>query len=595
MIVAGACLGTMGCLFGAEFYSISSIQSSTSATDFYPVGNLIEGQGIGFGANEPHNSTDGSSFNYWVTDACDYPCDYYLTQPAPVLTIDLGEDRALNEISIWTYFVDNSGKNFSLRFASQQDGPGGYGTSITFSPTFVSPVVDLIPRQSFAFQRTVVARYVEVTINDNFFQGTGIAGGDRVGLGEIAFAVPNENKERLLVTAPRDFQARSGEAQLSSLGAVPFTYLGNPIAENYWSAALDSTSGDVYFSVPTEGRIYRGNLNDDPPVLELFKESAGAVFHGMAVDEVNGNLFVLDSGDDVIRIYQMATGSNFGTVGGGVTLQRPNELVFDRQRQWLIVSDSGLDTIQIYSPSSQGLLYELDHASTEGVWGLAIDPETGEVIYSSHDRGEVWRWDPPAASALPILMHQGLSGPRGLGYDRQGRLFCVESGTGQVRTLGEQPELFYSSAAGGRDLILFADCDFNGNYLPDDWEVAQTDPFLARGLSFASNFDGDAFSDGLEAALGGDFMSPSDGNGFDFTVGAAGTIEVAHLALKKSDFRYQLFHSDDLLNWQAFSALPQVASGGSLYDTWTFQIDLSEEGIANEEEIFVRVGVEIEN
>lgn len=167
MIVVAACLGTTGAVFGDEFYPISGIESSTSATDFFPVVNLIEGPGVGFGAGEPHNSNDGSLPEFWVTEACGFPCDYYESFDAPVLTIDLGVDRALDEMSIWTYFVDNSGKNFSLRFATDADGSNGYGSSITFNPIFSSPVVDLVPRQSFAFQRIVSARYVEMTITDN--------------------------------------------------------------------------------------------------------------------------------------------------------------------------------------------------------------------------------------------------------------------------------------------------------------------------------------------------------------------------------------------------------------------------------------------
>lgn len=590
MIIAVLFFGILAKLSGDEFYPISSIESLTQE-NFFPVENLIEGPGVGFGADEPHNNDDGSGSTFWVTEACGYPCDYYESFAAPVLTIDLGRDRELSEISIWSYFVDNSGKDFTLRFATEQDGPNGFGHSISFQPTFRSPFVNEVLRQSFAFGRTLSARYVEMTIDDNFFQGEGLSGGDRVGLGEVAFAIPPERKERLLVTAPRAFELVAGEADLPGLVTVPFTFEGQPLTENYWSAALDGATGDVYLSVPTDNRIYRGNLNDEPPTLEVFVEESGSVFHGLAVDEVNNLLYVLDSADDAIEVYSTTFGSYFGAVGG-VELQRPNEIHFDRERQWLIVSDSGLDLLRIYSPG-QGLLYELNDASTKGVWGVTVDPANGDVIYSSHDRGEVWRWNPTDESALPTLVESELSGPRGLGYDRRGNLYCVESGVGQARLLESEEDITFSLAAGGRDVLLYADCDFNGNFLPDDWEAAQESPSLARTLGFTTNHDGDAFSDGLEAALGGDFTSGTDGSGVEVTVGDDGSFEVEHLALKKSDFDYRLRLSQDLTRWQDATTLPVVADGGLLYDTWTFRVDALAEGFSTGDKIFARVAVSI--
>ena len=39
-----------------EFYPISSVASST-ANDLWPASNLIQGPGVGFDANEPHDKT----------------------------------------------------------------------------------------------------------------------------------------------------------------------------------------------------------------------------------------------------------------------------------------------------------------------------------------------------------------------------------------------------------------------------------------------------------------------------------------------------------------------------------------------------------
>jgi hypothetical protein len=158
--------------------------------------NLIQGSGVGFDATAPHNQLGAASTHRWVTAAPGgFPADYIAVAGTPVLTIDLGQDTLLSEISVWGYAASNANgvSEFSLRFATEAEGTGGFGTSIAFNPTYF-PVNDDVLRQSFAFGQNLSARYVEFTAEDNFFifpgdNSVNPPGGDRVGLGEIAFAV----------------------------------------------------------------------------------------------------------------------------------------------------------------------------------------------------------------------------------------------------------------------------------------------------------------------------------------------------------------------------------------------------------------------
>jgi len=183
-----------------QFYPISSIASSTADTDYWPVENLIQGSGAGFSDVQPHQKTDAGPTGNWVTDACGYPCDYLESFDAPVLTLDLGQDRSLNEINVWGYTSTNANgiKEFKLRFATAADGPNGFGTSEKYNPTFSDLPNDDTSRQMFPFSKTLTARYVELTVTDNHFVAPGdgtnteepggtTPGGDRVGIGEIAF------------------------------------------------------------------------------------------------------------------------------------------------------------------------------------------------------------------------------------------------------------------------------------------------------------------------------------------------------------------------------------------------------------------------
>jgi hypothetical protein len=176
----------------AVFYSPVSITSANSTVySTYVLSNLYQGAGVGFAAAEPHNAlgSGGAAYN-WVTIAPNPVVDYYTVYPAPILLIDLGQNRSLSEISIWGYSSGNTNgaKDFSLRFATEAEGVAGLGTSITYNPSFEA-LFDPALRDSNPFSQTVTARYVEMTVTDNWagFQGA-TPGGDRVGIGEIAFA-----------------------------------------------------------------------------------------------------------------------------------------------------------------------------------------------------------------------------------------------------------------------------------------------------------------------------------------------------------------------------------------------------------------------
>lgn len=193
MLVTCLCAGMAA---AADFHTIDSVSVNTSATDLWPISNLIQGPGPGYDAAAPHNKNLGGAEGNWVTAACGFPCDYYGTEPVPVITLDLGSDALLGEISAWGYASSNANgvSDFSLRFATDAEGTGGFGSSIAYNPTFTLTNDDVV-RQSNSFSEFVTARYVEFTASDNFFVAPGdgsggeLPGGDRVGLGEIAFSV----------------------------------------------------------------------------------------------------------------------------------------------------------------------------------------------------------------------------------------------------------------------------------------------------------------------------------------------------------------------------------------------------------------------
>ena len=180
------------------FYSPVSITSPNSNA-YYDIANLYQGAGVGFDAAEPHNvlGNEGDGSFLWVTEQGGG--DYYDGFSAPVLIIDLGEDRLLTEISVWSYSSvnTNGAKDFSLRFATDAEGAEGFSASIPYNPSFET-LFDPVLRDSNPFSQSVTARFVEMTVTDNWQGFQAFPGGDRVGAGEIAFAVVPEPSAALL-------------------------------------------------------------------------------------------------------------------------------------------------------------------------------------------------------------------------------------------------------------------------------------------------------------------------------------------------------------------------------------------------------------
>ncbi|MBI1925173.1 PEP-CTERM sorting domain-containing protein [Candidatus Poribacteria bacterium] len=179
----------------------ASVTSSTAGTDLFPASQISDGSGLSGDPNGPGGASvthiSGAGSTWVTTDPGGFPSDYFASGgPIPVLTFDLGADTPIDGFAFWNYaFNNNSAKNISLCFATAADGIGGFGTTIPANPGFTLAfdvlAGDPQERQDFGFS-AVTARYVEVTVPDNYFGiFTGAPGGDRVGMGELQFnAVP---------------------------------------------------------------------------------------------------------------------------------------------------------------------------------------------------------------------------------------------------------------------------------------------------------------------------------------------------------------------------------------------------------------------
>jgi len=141
-----------------------------------------------------NQASDGSTSTRWVTDA---PCggapnDYLACQPTPILVFDLGKDVLLDGVTYFDYSGipgnANGVSQFSVRFATEGDGPTGFGQSVFINPRFnVEHLGQTVP-QARPLGTIIAARYVEMTCEDNFWTAAQTPpGGDRVGFADLQF------------------------------------------------------------------------------------------------------------------------------------------------------------------------------------------------------------------------------------------------------------------------------------------------------------------------------------------------------------------------------------------------------------------------
>lgn len=203
---------TAGLSQAATFINPTSVTSSTAGTDLRAASNLANG--VGLDALDPPTHDVGNFTTSWVTTNPNVTGDYFGTTPI-TLTIDLGSDIAFTDFVTWPYGggtgnnsfkQGNNVKGFSLQFATDAEGIGAFGTSIALNPSFVQPESAIFAGNNlvrsapelYSLGQEVTARYIEMTVTDNYFGEAGFAGGDRVGLGAVAVAIPEPSSTALI-------------------------------------------------------------------------------------------------------------------------------------------------------------------------------------------------------------------------------------------------------------------------------------------------------------------------------------------------------------------------------------------------------------
>jgi hypothetical protein len=171
--------------------SVANLTNGSGLSSPLPNGSALDGA-----LAVTHTFSSTGERESWTTRST-YPADYYAVSPMPVFVWDLGQDTPLDHIVLWQYgnfgggintnTDGNAARTFLLRFNTAAEGTSFAGPT-EFSGTLTRvPATGINGAQAFPLGG-ITARYVELTVSDNYFGVAGVAGGgDRVGLGEIRF------------------------------------------------------------------------------------------------------------------------------------------------------------------------------------------------------------------------------------------------------------------------------------------------------------------------------------------------------------------------------------------------------------------------
>lgn len=336
---------------------------------------------------------------------------------------------------------------------------------------------------------------------------------------------------------------------------------------NPWGLAMHPDTGVVYFSDPTSGIIGSIDPAAPTPVITQIISRPASVFHGITLDAPGNRLFFLDSSNNSVNVVNLTTLAE-SVIVSGLGISRPNDISYDPARNWLLFTDSGADGVGIIKLGPPLDFVGIVNFATVGAWGISVGP-SGTIFFSSHDNGAIYQLDPDTSGITPVAT--GMGGPRGLKFDRFGRLFCLESDQNRVMQIALPGQSVtapvFANAVNGRAFLVFEGTDRDGDFLPDIWEKRFKPSVLT--LNGASDTDQDgrsAFNEFLFNASpnnGEDpapvrTLSPLPGGGMTLTFQGPST-----------GYHLGVLLSSDLVNWQPWTgSLVQSQLADPLYSSW---------------------------
>lgn len=186
-----------GLVPAAVLITPAGVTNTSGVSEFFALSNIVDDSGLSGAATFANYNTithsSASGGTAWTTTNPNGAGDYFLASnpgtPA-VLTLDLGAVYEVTDFVFWGYHFSNNAngnesREFTLEFST--DGGASFGAPVTVSNPLGTYAVQ--NASTLPLGGAFAADTIRLTVDDNHFGGTA-AGGDRLGLGEVKFVVP---------------------------------------------------------------------------------------------------------------------------------------------------------------------------------------------------------------------------------------------------------------------------------------------------------------------------------------------------------------------------------------------------------------------
>lgn len=397
----------------------------------------------------------------------------------------------------------------------------------------------------------------------------------------LSLSTTLHGEDQVIASSPSDFSLKQGIESIPTLATFTSSLT------NAWGIALDAQQGILYWTDPTARKVFSLPLDDlgGSPVEIL--SSPTAVYHGITWDSGSERLYLLDSDSDSLLRLDPSNPGSIETFAWNTT--RPCDLaICDGE---IYVTDSGADSLFIGS-SNGGTPTPLSGAATEGIWGIAANPKDGNIYYSSFTQGKIYKLVKSTSALMEIC--DNLEGPRGLSFDKNGNLYCLESGTGTVVAVdianGTCSPTSFATALNGRAFLIFDNQDRDGDFIQDSWEIDQLGNLASGG---GDDPDEDGTNTFTEYLFNGS-ATETDGQPLQaLSEDLEGNISASYDALAGSEFSYQVEYTTDFSSWFQLNVTPSITPiPESNYENRAFSFDPSSLFLSQPTELFFRINVE---
>jgi len=244
------------------------------------------------------------------------------------------------------------------------------------------------------------------------------------------------------------------------------------------------TAGNVYVADSTRRAVFVFDLEEN--ILRLIGRGTLTTPISLAIDNKRGIIYVSDSGSDKVYVLKKKNGDVITVLGVTEGYKNPSGIVFDEEKDRLYVSDTQNHIIRVYDGNTRQPLFTIGKKGRgDGEFNfpsyLAID-RSGRLYVVDAFNSRVQIFDPDGNFLKKFGKLGDASGffsrPAGIGVDSEGHVYIVDTAFSNFQIFDEEGRLLLWVGNSGRQPGEFSYP--TGMYIDRKDRIYVTDTFNRR-------------------------------------------------------------------------------------------------------------------